>query len=169
MTELTPKQQRFVDAWDGNNTDAARQAGYKGNDKTLEAMGRQNFAKPRIRAAIKAREETRQSKTIATREERQAFFSRVLRGLETQTVIVGKGDDAQAVELPPAMKDRLKAAELLGKSEGDFIERKEISGPNGGPIETRQDVIKQLIETVDGNTRGIPVPRDPGAEDGDDE
>jgi phage terminase small subunit len=32
-------------------------------------------------------------------------------------------------------KDRIKASELLGKSQGAFVERTEVSGPSGTPIE----------------------------------
>jgi hypothetical protein len=35
------------------------------------------------------------------------------------------------------MAARLRASELLGKSEGDFVERRELSGPDGKPIELR--------------------------------
>lgn len=34
-------------------------------------------------------------------------------------------------------KDRLKASELLGRAGGDFVERREVSGPDGGPVETQ--------------------------------
>jgi phage terminase small subunit len=53
---------------------------------------------------------------IASREERQSFWSSVLRD--------------QNID----MKDRLKASDLLGKSQADFITRTEVSGPAGGPI-----------------------------------
>ena len=61
-----------------------------------------------IQDAIKAREAQRLAPTIASRQERQEFWTSVLRN-ENE-----------------AMKDRLKAAELLGKSEGDFLERVEM-------------------------------------------
>ena len=32
------------------------------------------------------------------------------------------------------MKERLKASELLGKSEGDFLDRHEYAGKDGGPL-----------------------------------
>ena len=34
--------------------------------------------------------------------------------------------------------DRLKASELLAKSEGDFLERRELTGPNGSPLHPPQ-------------------------------
>lgn len=63
MTEkkLTPKQQRFVSeylkCW--NATEAARKAGYKGNDATLSAVGGENLRKPLISEAIERAKERR--------------------------------------------------------------------------------------------------------------
>ncbi|MCP4116475.1 MAG: terminase small subunit [Desulfobacteraceae bacterium] len=159
MKKLTTKQQRFVEVFDGNATEAAREAGYKGNDVTLAQVGAENLKKPHIVAAIKERETERQSSKIATREERQAFWTDVMRGNITQDSVEGKGEDAVVVKIPPDMKDRLRAAELLGKSEGDFIERKEVSGPGGGPVQTRAEIVDELLDSVDGATRGLPKPR----------
>lgn len=55
---LTNKQRLFVEAYLSNGlnaTDAARRAGYKGNDVTLAAVGGENTRKPLIRARIDER------------------------------------------------------------------------------------------------------------------
>ena len=51
--KLTTKQQRFVDFYDGNATEACRKAGYKGSKHTLEQVAYENLRKPEIVAAIK--------------------------------------------------------------------------------------------------------------------
>jgi len=104
---LTTKQQRFVDFYDGNATDAARKAGYKGNANQLHAIGAQNLQKLTIKEAIDAREKKRNKKNIADREERQGFWTDVM-NMNDNTV---------------QMRDRLKASELLGKSQADFTEK----------------------------------------------
>lgn len=108
---LSEKQRRFVEAYmgeaAGNATEASRLAGYRGNRKTLQVVGAENLSKPIIAAAIAERQES--DPLIATREERQQFWSNVLRGKEPGA----------------SMPDRLKASELLGKSGGDFIDRTE--------------------------------------------
>jgi len=43
---LTIKQQKFVDSYSGNATEAARLAGYAGNDTTLASIGNENLRKP---------------------------------------------------------------------------------------------------------------------------
>lgn len=111
---LTAKQRRFVEAYDGNATAAALAAGY--STKTAPFIGAENLKKPQILAEIKSREVVRRAPMIASREERQSFWTSVMRDKDQQ------------------MRDRLKAAELLGKSEADFIERQELSGPGGAPL-----------------------------------
>lgn len=112
--ELTAKQRRFVEAYDGNATQAAIAAGY--SQKIARQMGQVNMTKRVILAEIKARETVRCTPLIASRAERQQFWSSVMRDKDQQ------------------MRDRLKAAELLGKSEADFVERQEITGRDGAPL-----------------------------------
>lgn len=104
--KLTARQQAFVDAYAGNATAAALAAGY--SEKSARVQGRRLITKDNVAKAIKAREAQRLAPTIATRKERQEFWTAVVRDEEEQ------------------MKNRLKAAELLGKSEGDFLERVEM-------------------------------------------
>lgn len=54
--------------------------------------------------------------------------------------------------------DKMEALKYLCKLRGDEIEKKEVSGPNGGPIDVslRNTVAKQLLDEVDGATRGVP-------------
>jgi phage terminase small subunit len=111
---LTEKQRRFVEAYmgeaAGNATEAARMAGYGGDDPTdayLASMGSENLRKPKIQAAIAER--VAADPKIASREERQQFWTQVMY------------DEDQR------MKDRLKAAELLGKTQADFIQRHQVN------------------------------------------
>ena len=104
--KLTVRQQAFVEAYAGNATAAALAAGY--SERSARSQGQRLLTNDDIQEAIKAREAQRLAPTIATRQERQEFWTSVLRSEDE------------------AMKDRLKAAELLGKSEGDFLERVEM-------------------------------------------
>lgn len=106
VAKLSPKQQAFVNAYAGNATAAALAAGY--SKKTAYSHGQRLLKNVEIQEAIKDRETKRMAPTIATRLERQEFWTSVLRSEDE------------------SMKDRLKAAELLGKSEGDFLERIEM-------------------------------------------
>lgn len=107
---LTPKQQRFVDAYTGNGVEAARRAGYQGSVAVLSQVAHENLRKPEIAAALKERQASARRSLIASREERQAFWTSTLRDEDYD------------------LKDRLRASELLGKSEADFVEHVEHSG-----------------------------------------
>ena len=100
---LTTKQKAFVAAFHGNAAEAARAAGYSA--KTAKAIGSELLTKPDIKEAIQERERERTDSMIATREERQSFWTAILRDPETE------------------LRDRLRASELLGRSEGDFLEK----------------------------------------------
>ena len=112
--ELSTKQKRFIEVFNGNATEAAKTAGY--SEKNADKIGGQLMKNPRIVAAIRARENERNAEAIATREERQRFFTAIMR------------DEGQPT------RERLRATELLGKSEGDFVERQEVTGKDGAPL-----------------------------------
>lgn len=104
---LTTRQQRFIEVFNGNVVESARLAGYSEQYALKQAhitLGRNRI----IQQAIQERERDRQEPLIATREERQKFWTSVMNDPEQE------------------MQHRLKAAELLGRSEGDFTERLQI-------------------------------------------
>jgi hypothetical protein len=109
--KLTQKQQAFVDCYDGNGLEAARNAGYAGNDATLSEMSRHNLRIPCILQAIRARQLERIEGPIMTREQRQEMW--------TDIAINGKH-----------VKDRLLASKLLGMSECDFVQKTEVTYPD---------------------------------------
>lgn len=57
MADLTAKQLAWANAYleTFNKTEAARRAGYDGNDVTLASIGYENFRKPQIEAYLKQR------------------------------------------------------------------------------------------------------------------
>lgn len=59
--KLTPKQEIFVSEYlkTGNATEAARRAGYKGNDNTLAQVGNENLRKPNVVKRLKSKEAER--------------------------------------------------------------------------------------------------------------
>lgn len=68
--KLTPKQEIFVSEYlkTGNATEAARRAGYKGNDNTLGQVGNENLRKPKVVELIKSKEAER-SKRLELEED----------------------------------------------------------------------------------------------------
>ncbi len=129
---LTVRQKRFIEAYNGNASEAARQAGYspKWADRQAHELMEKNGE---IAAAIRQREKERTDALIATREERQRFWTSIMRDEDVD------------------LRDRLRAAELLGRSEGDFIERVSLDART----EVRCDVELEAVLAADPETRRL--------------
>ncbi len=110
----------------GIGTSAAIAVGYSPKPATVQAS--RLLTKANIQLAIADR--VHADTSIATRKERQAFWTATLR------------DPTR-----PGM-ERLKASELLGRSHADFIDTHEITGKHGGPIQLGTTVVHELIATV---------------------
>ena len=106
---MNQRQQLFVNEYlvDLNCTQAAIRAGY--SSRTAYSQGQRLLKNAEVSLAIDTAMTERRNKLIATREKRQAFWSSVMNDADED------------------MRNRLKASELLGKSEADFVERKEIA------------------------------------------
>ena len=118
--KLTAKQQRFCDEYliDLNATQAAIRAGY--SEKTAKVIGCENLTKPDIKKYIEERMEEKEKNLIADQDEVLKYLTSVLRGegYEEMVVVEGQGDGfsrAAVVTRDICPKDRMKAAELLGK------------------------------------------------------
>ena len=130
MGKLTAKQQRFCDEYliDLNATQAAIRAGY--SKKTAYSIANENLMKPEIKKYIDERMAEKKSKLIADQDEVLKYLTSVLRGESQSTEIVVEGigegcSSARTIQKEPSEKDRLKAAELLGKRYGLYTDRVE--------------------------------------------
>ncbi len=128
MARMTARQKRFCDEYltDLNATQAAVRAGY--SKKTAKQIGQQNLTKLDLKKYIEKRMGEKEKALIAGQDEVMEYLTLVLRGGSQSTEIVvegtGKGrSEARTVEKTPSEKDRLKAAELLGKAYGLYTDR----------------------------------------------
>lgn len=124
--KMTAKQQRFCDEYliDLNATQAAIRAGY--SKKTAAVIAVENLKKPNISEYIKERMEKKEKELIADQDEVLQYLTSVLRGKSTASVLARDDVGAdQVIEKPPDEKERLKAAELLGKRYALFTEKVE--------------------------------------------
>ena len=115
---LTQKQKIFVREYlkDFCASRAARDAGY--SLKSAHRCGVENMQKPAVQAAIREKLDKRAAKIDLSAEKILSDIIRIAQKAEEQ--------DNLAVAL--------KSRELIAKHAGLFIERKEISGPGGGPV-----------------------------------
>ena len=109
MKNLNHRQHQFALLYDGNGTETCRKAGYKGSDNVLAVQARRLLRNDHVLEIIKQRNKSEKGPLIADRETRQLFWSEVMT------------DDNQDMVV------RLKASEILAKSCGDFIAKRELS------------------------------------------
>lgn len=128
--KLTLKQQRFADEYiiSGNATQAAIKAGY--SKRTAGVIADENLKKPKIRAYIDERLAELENAKIAKQDEVLRYLTDVMRAESvSETVVVeGTGEgcsEARRMQKRPEERERLKAAELLGKRYGLFTDRVE--------------------------------------------
>ena len=125
------KQQRFADEYiiSGNATQAAILAGY--SKKTARSIGQENLTKPDIKKYIDERLEELESSKIAKQEEVLRYLTSLMRGEETEQTLRGLGEGEQIIDdIEVSAKDRIKAAELLGKRYGMWTEKIEQTNRN---------------------------------------
>lgn len=131
MDKLTVKQRRFCDYYieTGNGTEAAVRAGYSVN--SAKEIASENLTKPNIANYIQKVSEQLQNERLATIIEVKEYWTSTMREQE--------GDHTY----------RLKASEYLARTMGAFIDKTEITGKEGGPIEisdTREKLIAELTK-----------------------
>ena len=118
---MTEKQKRFCDFYieTGNAKEAAIRAGY--SEKTAKQIGQENLTKPDLRAYIDERLAELKNERTADAQEVLEYLTAVMRGEYKEATLIGVGEGAQAVvDIDVGAKDRLKAAELLGKRHALF-------------------------------------------------
>lgn len=122
------KMKLFILSYTGSASQAMRAAGYIGTEQQLERQGNEMLKQPEVADAIRERSRYLASATriIAQTEEVQHFFSEIMRNNDPYHI---NEVDANGVTQPKSnipLPTRLKSAEMLGKSQGMFIDRVEI-------------------------------------------
>jgi phage terminase small subunit len=125
---LTEKQRKFCEAFAGNGGNAHQAALSAGYAKPTPE-GVYCLRKPKIQKALEHLRKSTTNSAIMTREERQMMWTSVIK------------DKAER------MDSRLKASELLGKAQGDFIDRVEVKNTyEEMPDDVRRRRIEILME-----------------------
>lgn len=126
---LNDKQQRFADEYliDLNATQAAIRAGY--SEKTASQQGARLLKNVNVSAYINERMSDRKEDTIASADEVMRYLTSVIRGQSRSHVLARDALGAdRIVEKPPDEKERLKAAELMGKRHQLFTDKVQVDG-----------------------------------------
>ena len=130
MARMTAKQKRFCDEYliDLNATQAAIRAGYSKNYANTNASKLLQITT--IKDFIEKRMKEKEPQLIADQDEVLKYLTSVMRGESQSEIVVveGTGDgcsEAREFQKAPDEKERLKAAELLGKRYGLWTEKVE--------------------------------------------
>jgi phage terminase small subunit len=126
LSKLTLKQQRFADEYIicGNATEAAIKAGYA--KRSAQQVGSENLLKPVIKSYIDKRLEELKSEKVADQQEVLEFLTSVMRGEKTEQTLCSIGElGQQVIDIDIGAKDRIKAAELIGKRHRLWTEKVE--------------------------------------------
>ena len=133
MAKMTAKQMRFCDEYliDLNATQAAIRAGYAKNYANTNASKLLQITT--IKEYIAERMAEKESELIANQDEVLKYLTAVLRGDSQSEIVVVEniGDfrsEARTMQKAPDEKERLRAAELLGKRYGLFKENMTVKG-----------------------------------------
>ena len=132
---MTDKQRKFADEYliDCNATRAYK-AAYPGvkSDEAARVNASKLLTKTNIKAYIDESLDKISSKKIADAKEVMEYLTSVMRGESNSEVIVIEniGDymsEARRMDKAPDEKERLKAAELIGKRYGIFTDKTSVS------------------------------------------
>lgn len=132
---LSSKQKRFIELFDGSNARAAAlAAGY--GEKYIAQSVRRLLTNDRVLAEIENREFKKPDVLLNSKYARQRWYAILME------------DESMAV------RDRIKAAELLGRSEGDFVDRIEHTAGN------LEDILAASYEVSSGAARDQVIDQD---------
>lgn len=128
---MTIKQKKFADEYiiSGNAYQSLKNAGYSEN--YAKSDGCKILENPSVKSYIDERLKELEDKQIAKQEEVLKYLSAVMRGEETEQILRSSGDYEQVIDdIEVSAKDRIKAAELLGKRYGIWTDRVEMQTEN---------------------------------------
>ena len=121
VNTLTARQRKFCDEYliDCNATQAAIRAGY--SPKTAKVTGAKMLTNANLKAYIDEQLERIHNEKTADAQEVLEYLTAVMRGQHTEQTLQLIGDGVQKIaDIDVSAKERLKAAELIGKRYGMF-------------------------------------------------
>ena len=149
--DLTDQQKKFIEEYliDMNGTRAYRVAypSVKKNE-TAAALASRLLTKAKVKKAIEPILASMSSDRMATATEVMEYLTSVMRGDSSAEIVVveGLGDgvsEARRFKKAPDEKERLRAAELLGKRFGLFKDKVEVSG-----LDSEKSKLDNLLEQL---------------------
>ena len=130
MKKLTIKQKKFADEYiiSGNATESYKVAGYKySSDNMASVEAHKLLRNPKVKTYIDERMRKLEEEAIANQNEILKFLTRVIRDEETEETLISRGEEGQEITtVKLSGRDRIRAAELLGKRYGSWTDKLEV-------------------------------------------
>ena len=154
---LTEKQKKFADEYliDLNATRAYK-AAYPNTkkDESAAVCGSKLLRNPKVREYLDEQLANLHNKRIAKVEDIMVYLSEVMFGNSEASVLAMCGDGYQEViKKPPDEKERLKAAEMLGRRYGMWTEKLEVKNEaedeKAKAISNIENLVKQMVPVKD--------------------
>ncbi len=126
---MTNKQKNFCGEYlvDCNATQAAIRAGY--NEKTAYSQGQRMLKNVEVKTYIDEQLERLHNEITADAQEVLEYLTAVMRGEHTEQTLQLVGEGVQTItNIDVSARERLKAAELIGKRYGIFRDNVDVSG-----------------------------------------
>lgn len=126
---MNAKQKRFCDEYliDCNATQAAIRAGYSA--RTAYSIGQENLKKPELQAYIQEELDRLHDARTANAQEVLEYLTSVMRGEQAEQTLISVGDGVHKLTaIDVGARERIKAAELIGKRYGLFRDGLEVAG-----------------------------------------
>jgi len=127
---VNERQRRFADEYirTGNITQSYLNAyQHVKKENTAATNGSTLLRNPKVKAYIDKRLDELKKESIAEQDEILQFLTSVVRGEITEEIPVGMGEGYQELkDKEPYLKDRIKAAEMLGKRYTMWTEKHEV-------------------------------------------
>jgi len=143
LSKLNQRQRKFVLEYmrTGNGGQSAIVAGY--TKKAADPTASRLLRNVKIQDALISLRETNEKSSILTVQQLREWWSAVINGTVKDVVTVGD----MSLESEPTLKDKLKASDLLGKSQGAFIEKIDHTSSDGTMTPTKIERI--IVDTKD--------------------
>lgn len=155
---MTIKEQKFCDELlsdpEFNKTLAYKKAYPRvKNDNVASAAASRLMNKPEIKEYIEKQLAELHNDKTADAQEVLEYLTSVLRGESSSSEMVVEGigegcSEARIIEKPPSEKERLKAAELLGKRYGLYTDKLDVNNEAEEKKAEKLDNIASILEQI---------------------
>ena len=138
--KLNPRQEKFCIEYlkTGNATAAYQAAGFKSKSyQASQANSARLLADEKIQARLRELSAKIETENIADISEIQLGLTKIFRGQATTPLMT---KDGEVIQVPVSAKDRLKAAEILCKTHGAFLNKQELSFADTVPVVIRDNI-----------------------------